>query len=132
MELRMYVRLLVRGWWIVVLTTLAALNIALVASLYATPLYRATARFLVSPNPALISSKDEINSLQALDKRTTVSTYAEVLNSGRLYNETLTALQIDAADVIDYSAAAVVLPETSVLELNVVGTDPQLVAQIAN
>ncbi|MBK9209556.1 MAG: hypothetical protein IPL71_15125 [Anaerolineales bacterium] len=32
----------------------------------------------------------------------------------------------------DYTIDAVVLPESSVLELNVSGTDPQLVADLAN
>lgn len=73
-----------------------------------------------------------VTSLEALDKRSIVVTYAEFLNSTRIYNETITALQLTPADVLKYKHSTVVLPEANILALTVEGPDPQLVAILAN
>ncbi|NPV76049.1 MAG: diguanylate cyclase [Anaerolineae bacterium] len=132
MEIKLYLRMLQRGWWIIVLTALIAVNIALIAALLTQPVYRASARFSVSPNPTLVTGADVITSLEALDKRSIVVTYAEFLNSTRIYNETVAALQLTPADVIKYKHSTVVLPEANILALTVEGPDPQLVAILAN
>ncbi len=124
--------MLQRGWWLVVLTALAALNAALIASYLATPQYQTSARFVVSPNPSIISGRDAVSSLATLDKRSIVSTYAEFLNSQRIYQETLDALGISPRQVKDYTHNAVVLPDANILELTVVGPDPQMTALLAN
>jgi len=133
MELRHYLRMLRQGWWIVALTALSALNIALVASYLATPLYRARARFLVSPNTALaVDSRDLVDSLQALDRRTIVSTYAEVLSSNRIFQDAGEELQLPPSILFQYGVTTVVLPEASILEMSVEGPDPQVAALLAN
>ena len=122
-----------QGWWIVALTALSALNIALVASYLATPLYRARARFLVSPNTALaVDSRDLVDSLQALDRRTIVSTYAEVLSSNRIFQDAGEELQLPSSILFQYGVTTVVLPEASILEMSVEGPDPQVAALLAN
>ena len=132
MELRYYLRMLQRGWWIIAITALAALNVALVAAYVATPIYQASARFVVSPNPELIKAADVLNSLATLDKRSIVSTYAEFLQSARIFQETVAGLGLNPDDLSDYSVLAVVLPDANILELSVEGPDPQLTALLAN
>lgn len=132
MELRIYIQMLQRGWWIVLLTALSALSIALAASYIATPIYEARARFIVSPNASLSRGVDVVNSLEALDKRSIVTTYAEVLNSESIYGQTLAKMQITSEQVKDYARTTVVLPDTSVLELSVQGPDPKAAALLAN
>ncbi len=132
MELRLYIRMLQRSWWLVILTALAALS-AMLASLYvATPQYRATTRLLVVPNASLTESRDVVDSLDTLDRRSVVSTYAEVLQSERIYSELLTTLGVAPADLRDYARTAVVLPDASVLELVVTGPNPEVAALLAN
>ncbi|RPH60874.1 MAG: diguanylate cyclase [Chloroflexi bacterium] len=133
MEVRLYLQMLRRGWWIVLLTMLAAVNLALVAAYLATPMYEASARFIVSPNSDLVTGRDVVTSLEALDKRSIISTYAEFLNSTRIYNETLLALRLDPLEMEDdYTVTTVVLPDANILELSVSGTDPNTVALLAN
>ncbi len=132
MELRLYLRMLQRGWWLIVLTALVSLNAALIASYLATPQYQTSARFVVSPNPSIISGRDAVSSLATLDKRSIVSTYAEFLNSQRIYQETLDALGLSSSQVKGYTHNAVVLPDANILELTVVGPDPQMTALLAN
>lgn len=132
METKLYLRMLQRGWWIIVLTMLVALIIALLLAYVTTPIYRATARFAVSPNPSIANSRDVITSLEALDKRSIVRTYAEFLNSNRIYEETLLALQLNPAAMTDYVHTTTALPDANILELSVEGPDPQLAAHLAN
>ncbi|GAB4535845.1 MAG: hypothetical protein Fur0018_26330 [Anaerolineales bacterium] len=132
MELRLYLRMLRNGWWLIVLTAIVATNAALIADYLATPMYQTSARFVVSPSPDTISSRDAVNSLATLDKRSIVSTYAEFLNSQRIYQDTLTALGLESANLRDYSHNAVVLPDANILELTVIGPDPALVTTLAN
>ncbi len=133
MEIRLYFQMLQRGWWLILLGALVAVIASLTASYLAVPQYQATARFIITPNASLSSEKEVVNSLNTLDRRSIVSTYAEVMNSNRIYADTLAALQLNPVDVEDiYKYETVVLPESSVLELNVTGPNPQAVANLAN
>jgi diguanylate cyclase (GGDEF)-like protein len=131
-EIRYYIKLLVQGWWIIALSTLAALSVALFSSVLETPMYSATARIIVSPNLGAISGSDIIYSLDALDKRSIASTYAELLNSERIFQLTATELKIEPALWVRYNRSAVVLPDANILELTVEGPNPQMTALLAN
>jgi diguanylate cyclase (GGDEF)-like protein len=133
MEFKLYLRLLQRSWWIVLLTMLTAAAAALLTAYFQTPIYAAAARFVISPNAAFLTGENNIIfSLQTLDRRTVITTYAEILNGPRLYDETLALLQLNKDDLINYSHSALILPDTNIMELSVSGTDPELVATIAN
>lgn len=132
MELRLYLRMLQRSWWMVLLTGLAALSVALLSLYMATPLYRATARFIVVPNASLTESRDVVDSLATLDRRSVVSTYAEVLESQRVYNDVVASMQAQPDNLATYTRAAVVLPDAFVVELSASGPDPEVAAVLAN
>ena len=75
MEMRFYLRIIRKGWWLILITAIVALNLSLVYSYYVMkPTYEAVARFIVSPNLQNIESRDLVNSLEALDKRSIIST----------------------------------------------------------
>jgi len=132
MDVRYYLKMIQRGWWIVVLTTGAALGVALAASTLTTPMYQASVRFIVNPNASLTIGRDVVNSLEALDKRSIISTYAEILNSKRIYDEALAALHMGPGAASAYSLSSVVLPDANILELTATGPGPNTVAQLAN
>ncbi len=132
MEIRLYFQMLRRGWWIVLLTTLTALVVALLASYLATPQYTAVARFIVTPSNALVNRSDVVNSLATLNSQSVMATYAEVMNSNRIYSESLAFLQLQPKDIKGYTYKAVVVSSSSVLELSVIGPDPQMTAKLAN
>ncbi|MCP4423930.1 MAG: diguanylate cyclase [Chloroflexi bacterium] len=133
-QLQIYFRMLKRGWWLIALAALAGLNTALISSFLATPMFKTTASFIVSPGPSLLAGQDKevINSIEALDKRSIVSTYAEVLKSDTVFDTAVSELGLDAETLNGYAVTAVVLPDASVLELTVEGPDPQRIALLAN
>ncbi|MBI3169153.1 MAG: diguanylate cyclase [Chloroflexi bacterium] len=132
MEIKMYLRMLQRGWWLVVLCTLTALAGSLTLSYMSEPVYVATARFVVSPDAALSHESDIINSINTLDKRSIATTYSAVLNSDTIYTQSIVDLKLDPIELDGYVRSAVVLPESNVLELYVEGTDPQLTMLLSN
>ena len=133
MEVKLYFRMLQRGWWIILVTTLMAILAALIASYVATPIYRATSRFVISPSAAFVAEGNNVlNSLATLDKRSIITTYAEILNSPRIHRETFDLLSINEADLRTYNYNAVVLPDTNIIEFSVEGPDPQMASLLVN
>lgn len=133
MEVKLYLQMLRRSWWIIVITTLATVIAALVVSYLTPPTYQATSRFIVSPSPSLITGGSNLlNSLSTLDKRSIITTYAEILNSQRVYSETINLLQLDDVDLSDYRYRAVALPDANIISFSVTGPDPQVVYTLAN
>lgn len=133
MELRLYFRMLQRNWWMVIVAALVALNVALAVIYFTKPMYRASSSYAVSPNVALgETNRDVVNSLEALDRRSIVSTYAEFFNSRSLYLETVEALGLNPDTLLDYELNTVVLPESNVLELTVQGPNPEFTALLSN
>ncbi len=112
MEFKLYLQMLQRSWWIVLLTALAALVIALAAVFFIPPTFRSTARFVVSPNLEQIGLQDDtdlLRSLEALDRRSIIATYAEVVNSERIFNEAVAALGMSPAEILEYTHTTVTL-----------------------
>ncbi len=134
MEIKYYFRMLQHSWWIVAIATLGAVVAALVVSYLTHPIYQATSRFIVSPSPSLIlGGNNLVNSLSTLDKRTIISTFAEVLNSPRIHSETDKLLGLnEAAIVLNYSFNAVALPDANIIEFSVQGPDQKTVYLLAN
>jgi diguanylate cyclase (GGDEF)-like protein len=133
MEVKLYLRMLQRSWWIIVITTLATLIAALVMAYLTPPTYQATARFIVSPSPSLITGGSNLlNSLSTLDKRSIITTYAEILNSQRIYNDTISLLQLNNVDLSDYRYRAVALPDANIIEFSVTGPDRDTVYTLTN
>lgn len=132
MELKLYLKMLRNGWWLILLTSLMAVTVSLVVSYVAIPQYEASARFIITPGSSLTQGQDVVDSLDTLDRRSVVATYAEVMSSQRILNNSRDSLQLSSELMDDYSFNAVVLPDANVLELTVVGPNPTLAAQLVN
>lgn len=133
MEIKLYFRMLQRSWWLIAVAALAAVMVTLTISYLTPPTYRAISRFIVSPNATIITGGSNVlDSINVLDKRSIITTYAEILNSPRIYRETLSLLQLREEDLTGYTSTAVALPDTNIIEFSVEGPDPEVVALLAN
>lgn len=132
MEVKMYWLMIRKGWWIVVLTALVAVNVALATIYVSTPIYRSTVNYLVNPNPKLLPVTDMVYSLDALGNRS-IKTYSELLKNDLIIAATIKQLNLDMKAVgQSYKINSLVLPDTSIIELSVEGPDPKLCAQLAS
>jgi len=130
--LRNYLRLIQKGWRLVVICTLLAWMISLSISYGTVPLYRSTATFLIYPNANLFSSsRDVVTSLDALEGSSVSRTYLEIFNSTRVFKDTVEKLELDASIMDNYSVTAEVTTGSNIA-LMVDGPDPQMAAFLAN
>lgn len=121
-----------KGWRILVIFVAAFAAGALIWSITVTPIYRASAKFLVYPNDTLTSSRDVVSSLDTLDKRTISTTYADILDSNRVYQDTISRLQLNENDLKEVRVFSEVQANTNILVLSVEGPDPQVATLLAN
>lgn len=133
MEIRYYLRIIQRGWWLILASVLVAVNLSLFYSFYvAVPQYESYARFIISPNLQFVEGRDLVNSIEALDKRSIISTYAEVINSPQIINNTIALLNANPEDFAAYTTIVTVLPDTNIIRFSVRGPDPQVTTMLAN
>jgi capsular polysaccharide biosynthesis protein/GGDEF domain-containing protein len=121
-----------RGWRILVIFTAAFCIASLIWSITTTPIYRASAKFLVYPNENLTSSRDIVSSMDTLDRRTTTTTYADILESNRVFQDTIDRLKLDPSDLENIKVYSEVQTDTNILVLHVEGPDPQVITLLAN
>ena len=124
---------MLRGWWIPVLTTLMAGGLAAHFVAQQTPVYRAEATFVVQPSQEVLGSREAtINSINVLDRRTIVNTFAEIARSQSMALQAATKLGYGEAAVAGARTRAVVLPETFVVQVSVEDADRGRAAALAN
>lgn len=73
-----------------------------------------------------------VNSLEALDKRSIIATYAEVLNSYQITQDALGLLRKNPGDFDEYVMSATVLPDANIIRYSVKGPNPEVAALLAN
>ena len=85
-------------------------------------LVKSTSSRIVAPNPAYLQGDSSIiNSLDTLDKRSIVNTYAEVLNSQQVIDSTLQLLNLNPTEFSAYTTAVTVLPDANIIRFSVQG-----------
>lgn len=134
MEINIYLRTIQRGWWIIVLVMLMAMNTSLLISYLTQPVYETSSRFVVSPNAAVYSNTwDIVSSMDTLDRRSIINTYKELLSSPAVYGTNPEIQKLDSKMLADeYVVTVLVVPDTNILKLTVDGPDPNVVVQIAD
>ena len=131
MEMRYYLRIIQRGWWIILLVILAAVNASFIVSYLTVPQYQTVSQFVVSPNAALFTdSWDVVSSLDVLDRRTIINTYKEVLGSPSIYSTHPTIAALGKEGFEEYTSLVTVIPDTNIVQLSVSGPDEQMVVDI--
>lgn len=135
MELRQYWHLLRKWLWLIVLGALLAGSAAFIINRNTTPVYQANTSVLVTPGST--QTLDNYSSLIASERL--AQTYAQLLQSGPVLQETqrrLEAMAADGATVGDpasgFSVSTQAVRDTQLLELSVTGTDPDLITAAAN
>jgi diguanylate cyclase (GGDEF)-like protein len=133
MEMKYYLRIIQRGWWIILLVILASVNTSLIVSFLMTPQYETTARFVVSPNSSLFTDTwDVVSSLDTLDRRSIINTYKEVLDTPSIYNAHPDISALNPNELDDYETVITVIPDTNIVQLTVTGPNPEKAVKVAN
>ncbi|HEX6292687.1 MAG TPA: diguanylate cyclase [Herpetosiphonaceae bacterium] len=133
MELRAYLSILRRKWWIVLLT----LTITYAATLYFTftqaPLYESSATFVVKLSPAFRNDKDLAAAVDILSRRTEIgTTFTQVADSRLIKQLAASELGLTSAQRGDVSITSQLIPGTNVLKISTQAHDRVLARNMTN
>ncbi len=130
MELQALISLFRRRWWIVALAFVVGLGGGIVKTSTTTKVYRTSARLYINvPNATSIRDQAEGAALSAQY----LGTYAKVVNSQKTTQLVSNALGGRVPPgVVRAHIAANTVPQTLLLQISAVNTDPRLAAELAN
>jgi capsular polysaccharide biosynthesis protein len=128
-ELRRYLEVALRWWWLVGLALLATAVVTVSSVATQTPTYQSSATFLVRPRSD--DASEDARAFDALIRGVTINTtYASIARSQLIRDRAEERMDPEArAD--DMSVSAKVLTDTNIVSLNVKGPDPDHVLDLA-
>lgn len=133
MELRAYLRILRRKWWIVVPVFVVTLAVTAGLSFSQPYVYEASTTLLARPGAEFTDIKSQVSALDTLANRAEiVATYAEVANSRLIKGQALSDLNLSPEQVAGLSVNAQWLAGTNLIEIVVQGRDPGIVKDFAD
>jgi diguanylate cyclase (GGDEF)-like protein len=131
MELKIYLNILLRKWWIVIPTFLITLTSGIVFTYTRTPIYSATTTYIVAPSSSFEDVKSFASGLSILGQRVEIATtFAEVASSHRIKNLALNSLSLKSGR--EYSISSQLRRSTNIIEITAIGPDPVIARDLAN
>ena len=132
MNLQDVSRFLQQYWWLIVLTFLVSFVTTSLFTFRRPATYRAATTLVVGPNEKITAPREIVDTLDTLDRRSVIATFAKVPSSRTVRERAQTQLGLAAAQIEPYQVKTVVVTDTNVLEVSVEGPDPQLTANFVN
>lgn len=133
MNPQQYLRTLWETWWLIVALVLIGIGAGLWYSYTQTPVYEASATFVVNPGARIAQVDDLLYSIDTLAGRTSLATtYSNILKSRTILEVAVTSLNLPLTILSEYKINSVVLPDSNVLLLQVQGPSAVLAADVAN
>ncbi|MFN8373171.1 MAG: diguanylate cyclase [Anaerolineae bacterium] len=135
MELREYVRIILKSWWLIVPITLLSLSVALFFSYQQIPIYESTTSYVTGLSTGIGNTPDTIYAFDTLTGRDRIFvTYCKIMESDAVWRraQELLGMNPDAPgiDLKLYTRACSNLPSSNILLLVVQGPSPQLVSDL--
>lgn len=128
----LYLRALRRWWWLPVVTAVVAAGTAGVLTSREVPRYLATATAIVAPTADIQDSSELLRSLDTLERRTVVATFARVASTRETRTATAQHLGLEAGEVSGHRITASVISSTNLIRIQAEGPDPEVAALLAN
>lgn len=133
MELMIFLRILLKRWWIIFTILLITLVGSFILSSTKTPIFSAAATYVVSPSSQILDGTGFLSGLSVLGGQPTVAnTYATIASSAVVKQKAGDALGLTSVQVKDLLVFSRVQTGTNVIEISVEGFDPLLVQVFTN
>jgi diguanylate cyclase (GGDEF)-like protein len=131
MELKVYMLILLRKWWVILSVFIITLTATIVFTFTRPKIYEATVTFVIVPDPSLAGSV--VYGVDILSRQTEIgNTYAEIAVSRLVRQHVADDLGVSMADMAGFLIDATPLAGTNLLKITVQGRDPQNVQNLAN
>jgi capsular polysaccharide biosynthesis protein len=125
-------RSVLRNWYLLVVCALVASGTTLYLTHRATREYRSSLRLAAGPSPALTEQTRIVATVDSLNKRSLITTFAEIVGARKLFRAAATEVGLSAAEASRYSVTSVALPEANVVGLDVQGPRRSVTAALAD
>ena len=140
MNLRELFRAISDSWWVIVASILICVGLATTYSLTTSPVYEASATFVVNPSIRISSTDQILYSMDTLASRGTVTnTFCEILTSRAILEQASAALGLEPDLVASFASGSgadsvecIVAPESNVVRLILNGPSPEMTADLTN
>lgn len=131
MELRVYLQVLLKKWWIVIPVFLITFTSGVVFTYMKTPVYSATMTYVVVPSSSFGDVVSFASRLDMLGRREEIATtFAEIASSRSIKKVAVSSLSLESGRT--YSVSSRLLVGTNIVEITVQGPDPVIVRDMAN
>lgn len=127
-----YGQALVRGWWLIAVCLVIALGITAIVTARQTPIYQSSGMLVVAPSSVATDTSEIIRSLETLERRTVVATFARVASTPETRAAVADLLDLESRRLRGYRISGSVIPNTNIIRISVEGSDPATVAEVAN
>lgn len=121
-----------RHWWIVAIAWALTIAATLFFTSRQTPVYRASTSLVVVPDKQVQDAENLLRSLDTLDRRTVIATFARLPPTPESREAAAGLLGAPASDFADYSVLAGVTPSTNIIRIDVEGPDPRRASELCN
>ena len=133
MELRTYLRILLKKWWLVLPIFLLTLAATAILTVRQQPMYEANATYVVKLNTFLIDDKNFVSALDILSRRTEISTtYAEIAKSRHIKTLAANSLDLSEQERKNVSVDGRLITGTNLLEISAQAPDRALTVEFVN
>ena len=121
-----------RRWWLPLITMGAAVGVAWIWTSRAPRIYQSSSTLVVVPSSDVKETSDVLRSLETLERRSVIATFARIPGTAETREAIRTTLALQREAVGAYRLNGSVLPNTNAIRVEAEGPDPQLAARIAN
>jgi diguanylate cyclase (GGDEF)-like protein len=131
MELKAYLHIFLKKWWIIIPTFLITLTSGIVFTYTRVPSYNAITTYVVVPSSAIGNTSSFSYGLDLLASRSEIATtFAEIAVSNQVKKAALDSLSLKTGP--DYTISGKLRAGTAIIEISVEGPDPVIVRDLAN
>jgi capsular polysaccharide biosynthesis protein len=133
MELKAYIKILLRRWFIALPIILITLGATTWYTLQQPITYSAKATYVARLDSRSMNDQDVASALDILSRRAEIATtYSEVAKSRRIKNFAASQIGLSQSERQSMSVNSRVIAGTNLLEISTVGGDPEMVSEFTN
>lgn len=121
-----------RRWWVPLLLAAAAVAAAGVSTAGQQAVYTTHATLVVTPSSRVSDTTDVLRSLETLERRTIVATFARLAARAETRDRAAEAMGVEAGELRRYRISGSVVPNTNLIRVEVRGPEAETVATLAD
>ncbi|HVS14497.1 MAG TPA: hypothetical protein VMV46_11265 [Thermoanaerobaculia bacterium] len=131
-DVAIFGRTLRRRWWVPLLAAGVAVTAAAIGTTRQEAVYDAHATLVVTPSSQVTDTSDLLRSLDTLERRTIVATFARLASRAETRERAAARMGVEPGDLRGYSVRAAVVPNTNLIRVQVRGPEAEPVAGLAD